>query len=439
MSQSETEFMVRYMMGSTAFDEVFDKQLTGPEREEKLSSAAYHFERALESASDLDSKQECHRRLGIALVYLHFRDPVEIAEAGLSKFPDLSRAVDELETSLALDAQVEEKMFTERDVASNVLLPLDTLWIYESIHVEKQSGPKKAIEYLEAKMRLLEPLGNVNLPGACSMLHTHYMSYLESQANPSTYSLQKAEDWLNRAVNGETYEDVAKGTRFYAASLHYKKKAEEQKNSQEGLEQKILKAMFHFQEGLEAKTNRDFDKAIKELDESILCITGDSFLMEVDPRAADIAMSAYFELAASILIKFNLLNKGNLSDEEFLWIGRATRCARREIELYDKFISGTDRADDKLELYKKAKQLASMELRFLTYDKSGKTQTRNPAVLDAIRLPTIGCLAQEENQDKEARRSLIERRVREKLCVSCGKPLGVLDKLRGNQTHTSCS
>jgi hypothetical protein len=439
MSQSETEFMVRYMMGSTAFDEVLDKKLTGSEREEKLSSAAYYFERALESAMDLDSKQECHRRLGIALLYLHFRDPVEIAEAGLSKFPDLSRAVEELETSLALDAQVEEKMFAERDVASNVLLPLDTLWMYESIHVEKQAGPKKAIEYLEAKMRLLEPLGDVNLPGTCSMLHTHYMSYLESQADPSTYSFHKAEDWLDRAVNGETYEDVAKGTRFCAASIHYKKKAEEKKNLQEGLEQNILKAMAHFQEGLEAKTNRDFDKAIRELDESILCTTGDSFFMEVDPRAADVAMSAYFELAASILIKFDLLNKRNLTDEEFLWFGRATRCARREIELYDKFISGTDRANDKLDFYKKAKQLASMELRFLTYEDNEKTQTRNPAALHDIHLSSIGCLAEEENQDKEVRRKLIEHRVSEKLCVSCGKSLGVLDKLKGSRTHTSCS
>ena len=441
MSEPLTAVMVPYMMGSTTVDEVFDKALSGLEREEKLSSAIFYFEKALEAlkaAPDLDMEQECHRRLGLTLLYLYFRDPVEIAESGLSEYPDLKRAVEELETALDLETKVQEKMFTDRNIASAALLPLDTIWMYQSMQINQQSGPQHAVNYLESKVKLLDQLGGVNLPGTCSMLHTHYLSCLESQSSPSSYDSFKADDFLNRAASGETYEDVAAGTRFCIASSHYKKKAQEKKDLYHSLEQKIHRAMFHFQEGLKAKNQRDFDKAIAELDDSILAGTSDSVLMEVDPRAADVAMSAYFELAAVILIKFNLLNKANVTDEEFLWFGRAIMCAKRQVEIYDKFIIGTDRASDKLELYKKAKQLVSMEMRFLTHEKNGKTEIRNTTLLDTPHLPTVRCLAEEEDQQKEFCRIERERRVREKRCIACGQSLGVLDKMRGKQRHPAC-
>src|SRR2546423_2630474 len=138
MSQQETEFMVRYMMGSTAFDEAFNNALSGSECEEKLSSAAYYFEEALKCAPDSDMKQDCHRRLGVTLLHLHFKDPAKIAESGLSEFRDLDKAAKELEQSLELDAHLEEKVFIDRNVAAEGLLPLDTIWMYQSMFLVKQ-------------------------------------------------------------------------------------------------------------------------------------------------------------------------------------------------------------------------------------------------------------------------------------------------------------
>jgi hypothetical protein len=326
--------------------------------------------------------------------------------SGLSNFYGLNRAIEELEKSLMLDTQIEEKMFNDRTVASVAFLPLDTIWMCQSMFIEKQSGVRNVIDYLESKMRLLDYLGDVNLPGTCFMLYTHYMHYLESETDPSTYYFHRADDWLKRAANRETYEDVAKGTMFCIASLHYKKQAQEKLTLHKDLEYRTNQAMGYFQEALKSKAQRDYDKAIKELDESIVFSTENPLLMEINSDVAGVAMSAYFELAAVILLKFNLLNKANLSDDEFLWFGRATRCAKKEIEIYDKYISGTSLANDKLELYKKAKQLASMELRFLTYERNGRTLTRKTEILDAIVLPTIRCLAQEETEEMEVRKRI---------------------------------
>lgn len=425
---------MHYIMGSTIVDDVFDKRLSGVEREDKLLSAVRHFEaalKALKSTPDLDMEQECHRRLGLTLLQLYICDPVEIAASGLHKRPDLERAVNEMEKALELEAKVQEKMFTDRAIASAVLLPLDTIWMYQSMYTDQMLGPEQAVKYLESKMEILDPLGGVNLPGTCFMLHTHYLSCLESQSPPSSYDSFKADQYLEKAVNGEAYEDVAAGTTFCVASSHYKKKAQERKEDYHNLEQRMYRAMFHFQEGLEARKRGDFDKAITEFDESILSSTDDTFLMEVDPRAADFAVSAYFELAQVIVLKFNLRNKQDLSDEEFLWLGRVLKCAKRQIELHDKFIVGTDRADDKLRLYNTARQLMQMEPRYLTYKKNGKT--------DVSALPAIRCLAEEENQEILIRTQEIKRRVREKLCVACGKSLGVLDKLRSSQIHSMCA
>jgi hypothetical protein len=35
------------------------------------------------------------------------------------------------------------------------------------------------------------------------------------------------EEWLRRAADGETYEDVASGTRFYSMSIQYKTMAQQ--------------------------------------------------------------------------------------------------------------------------------------------------------------------------------------------------------------------
>src|SRR5436305_5911222 len=180
MSQQDTAFWARYMMGSQAFDEVFDNGLSGSEREDKLSSAAHYFGEASKFAPDLDMQQECHRRLGVTLLYLHFHDPVDIANSGLLSLPNLNGAIEELELSLALDTKLEKKTFTDRSVAAVVLLPLDTIWMYQTMFLEKQAGVRGAIDYLESKLKLLDYLGGVNLPGVCFILHMNYMTYLQS-------------------------------------------------------------------------------------------------------------------------------------------------------------------------------------------------------------------------------------------------------------------
>jgi hypothetical protein len=123
--------------------------------------------------------------------------------------------------------------------------------------------------------------------------------------------------------------------------------------------------------------------------------------MEASPYLAGVTIRAYFELAAVILLKFDLLNKNSLSDEEFMWFGRAQECAKREVEIYNKFISSTNLAKDYLDIYQKAKKLVATEFWHLTYEKNGKTHTRNQEIFWEIILPPIRCLAEKEAKKRE--------------------------------------
>ncbi len=155
-------------------------------------------------------------RLGIALVHLNYRSNADISQSGLTN--GLCRAVNQLEEALKLDARLLGRFLSDRRVAANILLQLDTLWMSQSSHTYKQSGASPALKYLEEKLRMLEHLRDVNLPGMCSML----FQYWTEVGSPSM-----GERWLRRAANGETYEDVAKGTFFCSASSQYKKAAQQ--------------------------------------------------------------------------------------------------------------------------------------------------------------------------------------------------------------------
>jgi hypothetical protein len=224
MSDATNQFIVPYMMGRTAFNEAFDSSLSDSKRIESLDQAAYFFDKALGLAPDEESEMDCHRLLGAVLFTQNFRDPADIARSGLSSFPGLSKSIAEQEKALELDARIGGKFFGDRSIASEVLLRLDTVWSYESFHIDQRSGALQAAKYLEEKLKLLNYLGGVDLPATCFALYLHYS---DQKLGQSMYYFSTALDWLKRAPQGEAYEDVAQGSMFGSAALHAKKQAQE--------------------------------------------------------------------------------------------------------------------------------------------------------------------------------------------------------------------
>lgn len=221
MNQEEAIFTISYMAGIGHYEIGYDATLSDSERRDNLSKAANRFEEALGTLKlgyvpDKEAEFDCHVRLALVLVSLYYRNNADISQNGLSE--ELERAVEQLEEALKLDARVGGKFLSDRRVAATILLPLDTLWTSQSLNTYTRLGSLSVVKYLQDRVKLLEYLGGVNLPGVCSMLYLHWSEV----GSPSI-----GEGWLKRAVNGETYEDVAREMFFCSASLQYKKKAQE--------------------------------------------------------------------------------------------------------------------------------------------------------------------------------------------------------------------
>ena len=105
---------------------------------------------------------------------------------------------------MKLDAAARGQLLKDRRLAAEILLCLDSLWLAQSSYRYKRFGASGALGYLQDKPKLFEHIG-VNLPGLCAMLFQYWTE---------VGSLATGEQWLRRATNGETFEDVASGTRF---------------------------------------------------------------------------------------------------------------------------------------------------------------------------------------------------------------------------------
>src|ERR1051326_268779 len=216
----EEQFLVSYMLGKTNLELALSDQFGESERNEKLLFAARCFESALDSGyippDDKESELSCRVKLAMLLVQFNYRDNADISRNGLSK--GLDRAVRELEEALKIDAHTKGRFLSDRKLAADILLCLDSLWLAQSSHLYKRLGALTALRYLKDKPKLMEHLGSINLPGVCAML----FQYWTETGSPGI-----GEDWLRRAANGETYEDVARGTAFSSAALQYKKTAQQ--------------------------------------------------------------------------------------------------------------------------------------------------------------------------------------------------------------------
>lgn len=218
----EEQFIFDYMLGRANLEAALSGQLPESERDDKLSFAAQCFKKALDSGyvpteEEKESEFDCRVKLALLLVHFNYRGNADISQKGLSE-TGLERAVKELEEALNIDASLEGQLLSDRRLAADVLLCLDSLWLAQSSHLYKRLGALTALQYLQNKWKSLEHLGSINLPGVCSML----FQYWTEIGNPGI-----GEDWLRRAADGETFEDVAKGTRFCSASSQYKKIAQE--------------------------------------------------------------------------------------------------------------------------------------------------------------------------------------------------------------------
>jgi hypothetical protein len=215
MNQEE-QFIVNYMTGLSNLEVALAGQVGESERQEKLLFAARCFERALDSGysfppDEKESEVDCRVKLAMLLVQFNYQDNSTISKSGLST--ELARAVKELEETLKLDAAARGQLLKDRRLTAEILLCLDSLWLAQSSYRYKRFGASGALGYLQDKPKLFEHIGDVNLPGLCAML----FQYWTEVGSPAT-----GEQWLRRAANGETFEDVASGTRFCIQSTHYK-------------------------------------------------------------------------------------------------------------------------------------------------------------------------------------------------------------------------
>lgn len=391
MSDTEKEYIVRYMMGRTAFDAAFDTSRSDSDRVEQLDQAAWFFEEALKSAPDEESEMDCHRLLGAVLFTQNFCNPVEIGKSGLSSFPGLNKAVAEQEKALELDARIGGKFFSDRAIASEVLLRLDTVWSYESFHIDQQSGASEAAKYLEAKLKLLDYLGGIKLPGTCFALFMHYS---DQELGSSEYYFAMALNWLQHAANAESFDDAASGL-FYSAALEWKRKAKEQL-AQFGVSDKedlptdtdsdqTPLALHHYNTAASAMKQNNHSTAIHHFDEC-LC---------TNPHA-EIAIAAWFNLATVIIRKHRFPDRvgDTVSDEEYKWHECVSDCFAKVIEVYDEGISSRPAVKKTLQTYMRAKdKLKTLPAYGLVFtDARGNTKQRDFEKIKNLPRPPIRCL-----------------------------------------------
>jgi hypothetical protein len=212
----EEQFIVNYMTGRSTLEAALAGQAGDSERQEKLLFDARCFERALDSgyalpSDEKESEIDCRVKLAMLLVQFNYQDNSTISKSGLST--GLARAVKELEESLKIDAAAQGELLKDRRLAAEILLCLDSLWLAQSSYRYKRFGASGALGYLQDKPKLFEHLVGIDLPGLCAML----FQYWTEVGSPAI-----GEQWLRRAANGETFEDVASGTRFCIQSAHFK-------------------------------------------------------------------------------------------------------------------------------------------------------------------------------------------------------------------------
>ena len=220
MNQEE-QFVFDYMLGRANLDFALSDQVSESERREKLFFAARCFEKALDSGyvpapDEKESEFDCRVTLALLLVEFNYQNNSDISQKGFSS--PLKRAATELEKALKIDASANGQFLSDRKLAATILLCLDTLWLAKSSYIYKQSGAAAALKYLQDKSKLLEYLDGICLPGICAMLFQYWTEVGNSGIG---------EHYLRRSANGETFEDVASGTRFYVLSAHYKRTAQQ--------------------------------------------------------------------------------------------------------------------------------------------------------------------------------------------------------------------
>jgi len=89
---------------------------------------------------------------------------------------------------------------------------------------------------------------------------------------------------------------------------------------------KMPRAITHYERGMTAFDSKQYDEAIRELDEC-LCANPERLL----------AMEAYYNLSAIIWKKFRFNDRrgADISDDEFRWVQGCNLCLRRALKIYE--------------------------------------------------------------------------------------------------------
>lgn len=164
------------------------------------------LERALKSELDPTTEILCRAALGIVLFEKGEASLDFVANSGLGKFPELDRAVTQLETALRSDAERAMRVFFDRAQQIKAILRLDAVWQRQSVYVKNQFGPEKKLSYLGEKLNLLDYLGGVRPPGLCLSLAFHYRD-----AGDRGLTLE----WLKNAAEADDYGDLDNKSFFY--------------------------------------------------------------------------------------------------------------------------------------------------------------------------------------------------------------------------------
>jgi hypothetical protein len=204
------------------------------------------FEKALSTVLDERTEIQCRLKLGVVLFDMDLSFDF-IVNSGLDNFPELRKAVTQLEQALALDAQRGTGIFTDRIPQSDVLQRLDVIWQRQSLYLKNQFGNDKKLSYLQEKLNLLDFLGGVKPAGLCLSFAFYYKDVRNRDLTL---------EWLRSAAAADDYGDLDSKSFFHNVAMDNKQRAE--KGIREMSSQKVSSQKKVPQHGADKKTGGCF-------------------------------------------------------------------------------------------------------------------------------------------------------------------------------------
>ena len=221
MNEEGTQANELYNQGlATIVQTVMNDKLDEAQKKQEFQRAIELFDQALALGIQGENEIRCHKELG-ELLFEHTPESEGmdgIVKEGVDALPNLHRTLTELERALLQDSQTGGLVFKDRLEQSLFLPKLDFIWSWQAVHLKKTHGPRSAVSYLEGKIRMLDYLGEVNLPGT---------SFHLGRYNIESDNRDVGVEWLRRTLTAEDYGDVLdhRETKMYKTTEIWKAEA----------------------------------------------------------------------------------------------------------------------------------------------------------------------------------------------------------------------